>query len=112
MTALASVSRYRDGNNLAKKVPQKQSNQIPTILNPLWENRKHVNALEKKLGLQPFIPAVVFTHAKLIDDFGPIAVYIDQLQKFIIGYTRRLIDLDNLESVVGILNKGMGQSPS
>ena len=23
-----------------------------TILNPLWENRKHINALEKKLGLE------------------------------------------------------------
>ena len=82
-----------------------------TILNPLWENRKHINALEKKLGSQPFIPAVVFTHAKLIDDFGPIAVYIDQLQKFIIGYTRRLINPDDIESVSGILSKGVERPP-
>jgi hypothetical protein len=77
-----------------------------TILNPLWENRKHINALEKKLGSQPFIPAVVFTHAKLINDFGPIAMYIGQLQKFFMGYTRRLIDHDDLELVVDILNEG------
>ena len=77
-----------------------------TILNPLWENRKHINALEKKLGSQPFIPAVVFTHAKLINDFGPIAVCVRQLQKFFMGYTRRLIDNDGLELVVDILNEG------
>jgi len=83
-----------------------------TILNPLWENRKHVNALEKKLGLQPFIPAVVFTHAKLIDDFGPIAVYVGQLQNFFSRYKRTLIDSDDLESVVSILNEGANQPPS
>ena len=77
-----------------------------TILNPLWENRKHINALEKKLGSQPFISAVVFTHAKLINDFGPIAMYIGQLQKFFMGYTRRLIDHNDLELVVDILNEG------
>ena len=78
-----------------------------TILNPLWENRKHINALEKKIGSQPFIPVVVFTHAKLIDDFGPIAVRVGQLRKIFIGHTRRLIDRDDLESVIGILNKGV-----
>ena len=83
-----------------------------TILNPLWENRKHINSLEKKLGSQPFIPAVVFTHAKLINDFGPIAVCVGQLQKFFMGHTRSLINLDNLESVVAILNEGMEQPPS
>jgi len=77
-----------------------------TILNPLWENRKHINALEKKLGSQPFISAVVFTHAKLINDFGPIAVCVGQLQKFFMGYTRRLIDHDDLELVIDILNEG------
>ena len=77
-----------------------------TILNPLWENRKHINGLEKKLGSQPFIPAVVFTHAKLINDFGPIAVCVGQLQKFFMGYTRKLIDHDDLELVIDILNEG------
>ena len=78
-----------------------------TILNPLWENRKHINALEKKLGSQPFIPAVVFTHAKLVDDFGPIAVRVDQLKLFFQGHTKRLIEQDSLESVVRILNESV-----
>ena len=82
-----------------------------TILNPLWENRKHINTLEKKLGSQPFIPAVVFTHAKLIDDFGPIAICVGQLKKFFIGYTRRLINPDDIESVSGILSKGVERPP-
>jgi len=80
-----------------------------TILNPLWENRKHINALEKKLGSQPFIPAVVFTCAKLIDDFGPIAVNVGQLQKFFMGYTKTLIDHNDLELVVDILNEVKGR---
>ena len=82
-----------------------------TILNPLWENRKHVNALEKKLGSQPFIPAVVFTHAKLVDDFGSIAVCVDQLQNFFSKYKRSLIGSDDLESVVSVLNENINQPP-
>jgi hypothetical protein len=82
-----------------------------TILNPLWENRKHVNALEKKLGSQPFIPAVIFTHAKLVDDFGSIAVCVDQLQFFFSKYKRTLIDSDDLESVVSVLNENTNQTP-
>ena len=77
------------------------------IVNPLWENRKHVNALEKKIGSQSFIPLVVFTHAKLVDDFGPIAVRVDQLQFFFQGHTKRLIEQDSLESVVRILNESV-----
>ncbi len=75
-----------------------------TILNPLWENRKHINALEKKLGSRPFIPVVVFTHSKLANDFGPIAVRVGQLRKFFASHTGTSMRPDNQKSVIAILN--------
>jgi len=57
------------------------------LYNPLWENRKWVNALENHLGPQPFIPIVVFTQAKLKSDFGnnviPLASLPDKLEEII-----------------------------
>ena len=76
-----------------------------TILNPIWENRKHINALEKKIGSRPFIPVVVFTHAKLLDDFGPITVNVGHLHKFFIKHTKILVRNDDLERLANILNK-------
>ncbi|MDP7556255.1 MAG: nuclease-related domain-containing protein [Nitrospinaceae bacterium] len=76
-----------------------------TILNPLWENRKHINALEKKLGSRPFIPVVVFTHSKLANGFGPIAVRVCQLRKLFASHTGTSMRPDNQKSVIAILNK-------
>jgi hypothetical protein len=76
------------------------------ILNPLWENRKYVNALEKKLNLSlPFIPLVVFTHAKLIDDFGLVAISVSRLQKFFSRHTNVLIGQADQKSVIAILKE-------
>ena len=76
------------------------------ILNPLWENRKYVNALEKKLKLSlPFIPLVVFTHAKLIDDFGLVAISVSRLQKFFSRHTNVLIGQADQKSVIAILKE-------
>ena len=75
-----------------------------TILNPLWENRKCINALEKKLNLQlPFIPLVVFTHAKLIDDFGSAAMGVNRLQKFFSEHTKVLMGQVDQQSAIAIL---------
>ena len=77
-----------------------------TILNPLWENRKCINALEKKLNLQlPFIPLVVFTHAKLIDDFGSTAIGVGRLQKFFSEHTKMLMGQVDRQSVIAILEE-------
>ncbi len=76
-----------------------------TILNPLWENRKHINALEKKLGPRPFIPVVVFTHAKLANNFGPIAVRVDQLLNFFSGHTGTTMRPDSQKSVIAALRE-------
>lgn len=77
-----------------------------TLLNPLWENRKHINALEKKLNLTlSFVPVVVFTYAKLVNDFGPTAVYLSQLQKIFAGQTRMQLSQVDQESIIAILKE-------
>ena len=53
------------------------------LYNPLWENRKHVNALEKVIGSVWFIPVVVFTRAVLKDDFGKHVIKLKELIPFI-----------------------------
>ena len=76
------------------------------ILNPLWENRKHINALERKLNQSlPLIPVVVFTHANLVDDFGPTAVGVGRLQKFLAEYTKVLVGQVEQKSVIAILEE-------
>jgi len=77
-----------------------------TILNPLWENRKHINALEKKLNLNlSFIPVIVFTYAKLINNFGPTALYLDQIQKVFARHTKLLVSQADQESIIAILEE-------
>lgn len=77
-----------------------------TILNPLWENRKYINALERKLNQSlPLIPLVIFTHANLVDDFGPTAVGVDRLQKFFAEHTKQLIGQVDQKSVIAILKE-------
>lgn len=72
------------------------------LYNPLWENRKWVNALEKHLGPQPFIPVVVFTQAKLKSNFGKNVIPLVRLPGFIKNYDKSRIFSDKLE---GILEK-------
>jgi len=72
------------------------------LYNPLWENRKWVNALEKHLGPQPFIAVVVFTQAKLKSNFGKNVIPLSRLPGFIKKYDRSRIFSDKLE---GILEK-------
>ena len=76
------------------------------ILNPLWENRKHINAIERKLNQSlPLIPVVVFTHANLVDDFGPTAVGVGRLQKFFAEHSKVLMGQVDQKSVIAILKE-------
>ena len=80
-----------------------------TMLNPLWENRKHINALEKKLGLElPFIPLVIFTYSKLINDFGPAAIKVRRLNDFFSGYGKTLISPTDQNSAMNTLKEYRG----
>jgi len=70
------------------------------LYNPLWENRKWVNALENYLGPQPFIPVVVFTQAKLKNDFGKNVIPLSRFPGFIKRYDRSRLFSDKLEAVL------------
>lgn len=61
----------------------KSGKQRDILYNPLWENRKHVNALEKLTGSAWFIPAVVFTRAVLKGEFGATVVRLKELIPYI-----------------------------
>jgi hypothetical protein len=70
------------------------------LYNPLWENRKHVNALEKVIGPVYFIPIVVFTRAVLKGEFGSHVIRLRELIPYIEkNKTSRLSD-DKRDDVV------------
>ena len=76
------------------------------MLNPLWENRKHINALEKRLNLNlSFIPVIVFTYAKLVNDFGPTALYLNQIQKVFARHTKLIVSQTDQASITAILEE-------
>lgn len=74
------------------------------LYNPLWENRKWVNALEKHLGPQPFIAVVVFTRAKLKNNFGKNVIPLSSLPGFIKKYDKSRIFSDKLQGILEKLN--------
>ncbi|MBT5911932.1 MAG: NERD domain-containing protein [Rhodospirillaceae bacterium] len=94
------------GNKGAREWKVKARGDNGTILNPLWENRKHINALEKRLNLNlPFIPVIVFTYAKLVNDFGPTALYLNQIQKVFARYTKSLVSQADQELITSVLEE-------
>jgi len=70
------------------------------LYNPLWENRKWVNALENHLGPQPFIPVVVFTQARLKNDFGKNVIPLSSLPGFIKKHDKSRLFSDKLEEIL------------
>jgi len=76
-----------------------------TMMNPLWENRKHINTLEKNIGSYPFIPLVVFPYAKLMGDFGSYVVRTRQLQHFFAGYTKVVLKPEDREAIIRALKE-------
>lgn len=56
-----------------------------TIYNPLWTNRKHLNAVDKRLGQVRLIPVVVLVHAKMKGVTEPNVVRL----KGLINYIRK-----------------------
>jgi hypothetical protein len=61
--------------------------------------------LEKNIGPYPFIPLVVFTHAKLVSDFGSCVVRTHQLQQFFAGYTKMVLKPEDRETIIRVLKE-------
>jgi hypothetical protein len=75
------------------------------ILNPLWENRKHVNALEKVIGSVPFNSIVVFPRAVLKGTFGSNVIRLDELKKRIAQNKTSRLSLDKRDEIIKVLQK-------
>ena len=76
------------------------------ISNPLWENRKYVNALEKIVGVVPFISVVVFPRAKLEGDFGNNVIRLEKLKKFISQNKISRLSMDKRDEILSAMRKG------
>ena len=75
------------------------------IANPLWENRKHVNALEKLIGPAPFISIVVFPRGNLKGDFGANVIRLGQLKNFIAQNKTFNMSMDKRDGILKTLQK-------
>jgi hypothetical protein len=78
----------------------KSGKQRDILYNPLWENRKHVNALEKMIGQVWFIPAVVFTRAALKGEFGDHVVRLKDLLNYIERHKKSRLSSDKRDEIV------------
>ena len=75
------------------------------IRNPLWENRKHVNAVEKVIGSVPFNSIVVFPRAVLKGAFGSNVVRLGELRKRIVKNKTSRLSVDKRDEILKILQK-------
>jgi len=75
------------------------------IANPLWENRKHVNALEKLIGPAPFISIVVFPRGNLKGEFGTNVIRLGELRNFIAQNKTFNMSMDKREGILKTLQK-------
>ena len=75
------------------------------IANPLWENRKHVNALEKLIGPAPFISIVVFPRGNLKGEFGGNVIRLGELKNFIVQDKTLRLSMDKRDGILKTLQK-------
>ena len=73
------------------------------LYNPLWENRKHVNALEKLTGPVRFIPVVVFTRAVLKGEFGDHVIRLEELIPYIEQQKKSHLSNDKRDEIIAKL---------
>lgn len=75
------------------------------ISNPLWENRKHVNALEKVIGPVFFVSIIVFTKAVLKGNFGGNVVSLNKLSQAILQNKTSRLSSDKRDEILATLRK-------
>ena len=75
------------------------------IENPLWENRKHVNALEKLIVPVPFISIVVFPRGNLKGEFGRNVIRLGELKNFIAQNKTFNMSMDKRDGILKTLQK-------
>jgi hypothetical protein len=83
----------------------KSGGSLDFIANPLWENRKHVNALEKLIGPAPFISIVVFPRGNLKGEFGTNVIRLGELKNFIAQNKTFNMSMDKRDGILKTLQK-------
>ena len=73
------------------------------LYNPVWEIRKVIQKLERLVGKIPYVPLVVFTHARLAGDKDISILQARNLIERIQSYQDRRLDEDQQKKIVGIL---------
>ena len=79
------------------------------IANQLWENRKHVNALEKLIGPVPFISIVVFPRGNLKGEFGRNVIRLGELENFITQNKTFHMSMDKRDEILKALQKSQSK---
>ena len=79
------------------------------IANPLWENRKHVNALEKLIGPVPFISIVVFPRGNLKGEFGRNVIRLGELENFITQNKTFHMSMEKRDEILKALQKSQSK---
>ena len=80
------------------------------IPNPLWENRKHLNALEKLIGPVPFVSIVVFPRGNLKGDFGRNVIRLGELKNFITQNKTFHLSMDKRVGILKTLQKNQSKA--
>ncbi len=75
------------------------------ISNPLWENRKHVNALEKIIGSVFFVSIIVFPRAVLKGNFGSNVIRLNKLRQTILQNKTSRLSVDKRDEIIETLRK-------
>ena len=83
----------------------KSGGSLDFIANPLWEIRKHVNALEKLIGPAPFISIVVFPRGNLKGEVGANVIRLGELKNFIAQNKTFNMSMDKREGILNTLQK-------
>ena len=92
----------REGDSDWEVKSGRKSDFIP---NPLWENRKHVNALEKLIGPVFFISIVVFPRAVMKGQFGSNVIRLNMLRQKVLQNKTSRLSVDRRDEILKVLRK-------
>lgn len=71
--------------------------------NPVWDIRKVIQKLERRVGNYPYIPLVVFTRARLTGDRDNSVLEAKALRDSVTSFNQERLSKDQQEKILGIL---------
>ncbi len=105
VVSISSLNGRLKGRPGDREWKAKQGGQAVAVYNPLLENRKIVNQIAPKLGVDPLIPVVVFLNAKLGSDFGVSATPLSAIPQFFLKYRRETLSPGQQEETIRIVSQ-------